>query len=113
MSDQFTGVTSSIGGNVIGITTFALENEGFPLFYRRFNSDDSVIVNLDTDTFKLEQHNFQSGQRLIYDVDKTDAAPNAVAQNTVPVGFSYPALSDTFDNPTTSFDSSSITFDTN
>ena len=113
VSDQFTGVTSSIGGNVIGITTFALENEGFPLFYRRFNSDDSVIVNLDTDTFKLEQHNFQSGQRLIYDVDKTDAAPNAVAQNTVPVGFSYPALSDTFDNPTTSFDSSSITFDTN
>ncbi len=113
VSSQFTGLTSSIGGGIVGLTTFKLETEGFPLFYREFAANDAVTVDLTTDTFKIEKHNFQSGQKLIYDVDKRDAAPNAEALNTVDVGFSYPTLPETFDSPVVSFDSSSTTFDTN
>ena len=113
VSSQFTGLTSSIGGGIVGLTTFKLETEGFPLFYREFAANDAVTVDLTTDTFKIEKHNFQSGQKLIYDVDKRDAAPNAEALNTVDVGFSYPTLPSTFDSPVVSFDSSSTTFDTN
>ena len=45
ISSQFTGITSSIGGQVVGLTTFSLKNKGFPLFYREF--DGGVEKNFD------------------------------------------------------------------
>jgi hypothetical protein len=51
------------GGSVVGLTTFKLKNKGTSLFKHAFtgSSIDSI-----TDTFTIINHNFQSGQELIY-----------------------------------------------
>lgn len=55
----------SIPGNkVIGRTTFDLKNNGVPLFYREFDSSDTDLI--ERSTFRLINHNFQTGQLLNY-----------------------------------------------
>jgi len=66
ISDQFTGFTTSLGGEIIGITSFKLKNNGTSLFYHLFDSYDLNIVDLDRDRFFIPNHNFQSGQKLKY-----------------------------------------------
>lgn len=51
------------GGSVVGLTTFKLTNKGTSLFKHEFSSSSIDIV---TDTFTITNHNFQSGQELIY-----------------------------------------------
>jgi len=51
------------GGSVVGLTTFKLKNKGTSLFKHEF-SGSSVDIN--TDTFTITNHNFQSGQELLY-----------------------------------------------
>ena len=53
----------SRGGSVVGLTTFKLTNRGTPLFKHEVSSSDVDIVN---DKFIIPNHNFQSGQELIY-----------------------------------------------
>ena len=54
------------GGSVVGLTTFKLKNKGTSLFKHVFNQS-----NIDplTDTFTIENHNYQSGQELLYSYD--------------------------------------------
>lgn len=66
ISSQFTGVTSTTGGEIIGLTTFKLKAKGSPLFYLPFDSGSSDVVNIDGDEFKIVNHNLQSGQKILY-----------------------------------------------
>ena len=54
-------------GQIVGLTTFKLTNKGTPLFKREFDSSNSSYLDLDNDCFVLSNHNFQTGQKLIYD----------------------------------------------
>ncbi len=51
------------GGSVVGLTTFKLTNKGTPLFKHEFSGSSIDII---TNTFTITNHNFQSGQELIY-----------------------------------------------
>jgi hypothetical protein len=51
------------GGSVVGLTTFKLKNKGTSLFKHQFNGNSVNIIN---DTITIQNHNFQSGQELIY-----------------------------------------------
>jgi len=51
------------GGAVVGLTTFKLKNKGISLFKHEFTSSS---IDVTTDTFTIPNHNFQSGQELIY-----------------------------------------------
>jgi len=51
------------GGGIVGLTTFKLKNNGTPLFKHQVSSNN---INSVTDTFIIPNHNFQSGQELIY-----------------------------------------------
>jgi len=51
------------GGSVVGLTTFKLKNKGTSLFKHEFSGSS---IDVFTDTFTIENHNFQSGQELIY-----------------------------------------------
>ena len=51
------------GGSVVGLTTFKLKNKGTSLFKHEFSGNEVDIVN---DKFIISNHNFQSGQELIY-----------------------------------------------
>jgi hypothetical protein len=51
------------GGSVVGLTTFKLRNNGTSLFKHEFSGNSIDIIN---DKFIIPNHNFQSGQELIY-----------------------------------------------
>ena len=56
----------SVGGIVVGLSTFKLTNKGTPLFKHTFDAS-SATVNLINDKFVIPNHNYQTGQELIYD----------------------------------------------
>lgn len=60
------------GNSLVGLSSFKLTNSigtsFYPLFYREFDSSNglSTTLYLDTDTFYIPNHNFQTGQNIIY-----------------------------------------------
>lgn len=68
------------GGQVVGLSTFKLKNKGTPLFKREFDSSSSIFVDLIDNCFILPNHNFQTGQQLIYDHGST--SPIGIATTT-------------------------------
>lgn len=70
-----TSVTESLNfyrrvpGDVqVGVTTFKLKNNGVPIFYREFDSSNGITTSVDliNDKFLISNHNFQTGQKIIY-----------------------------------------------
>jgi hypothetical protein len=112
ISDQFTGFTTSLGGRIIGETNFNLKNNGTPLFYREFSGISSTTVNLNLDLFNITNHNFQSGQKILYGIGITDSIPSASIETTVDSAFSY-NIPETFDTQILTFDSLDYTMDQN
>lgn len=59
------------GNSIVGIQSFKLKSSGIPLFYREFDSHNGIVtapsVDLENNKFKISNHNFQTGQRIIYD----------------------------------------------
>lgn len=113
ISSQFTGITSSIGGQIVGLTTFSLTNKGFPLFYREFDGSVETNFNIQSDRFIFENHNFQSGQVLKYVTKDVLRTPVGTATTFVENSFSYPTSTNTLDSPFDSYDSTLRTFDEN
>ena len=66
ISSQFTGITSTIGGEIVGLSSFKLKSSNIPLFYREFIGSASTVISLNEDKFTIPNHNFQSGQEIIY-----------------------------------------------
>ena len=58
----------SRGGSVVGLSTFKLKNKGTSLFKHVFSADASKIDVIDN-KFIIINHNYQSGQKLIYEND--------------------------------------------
>ncbi len=113
ISDNFTGYTTSIGGGIVGITTFDLRTKNTPLFYRQFDSSDDVIVKLPNNTFNFNNHNFQSGQKVNYELESALINPVGIVSTVVDEFFNYGPISDNFDSPIVTVDDTSYTFDSN
>lgn len=111
ISDQFTGISSDIGGTIVGLSTFKLKNRGDSLFYREFDSSDFNLVSVENNKFALNNHNYQSGQRVYYEVQESEINPEGRAITVVDLNYQPPAVSDNFDSPIFTFDSDTITFD--
>ena len=111
ISDQFTGFTTTTGGQIVGLSTFKLTNKNISLFYREFNASSPTTVNLVNNKFEFINHNFQSGQKLIYKLGSFNNVAIATATSVVDESFTYPPLSSYFDSPIYSFDSGNLTFD--
>ena len=112
ISDQFTGLTTTSGGRIVGITTFKLKNKGTPLFYHEFSGISTSTINLNIDSFNITNHNFQSGQKIYYGIGTTESTPISLVENTVDESFSY-VIPETFDSQILSFDSVNHTMDQN
>jgi hypothetical protein len=67
ISSQFNG-TLNISGSVVGLSTFKLKNKGTSLFKHVFGSQSSTI-DVVNNKFIIPNHNYQSGQKLIYEYD--------------------------------------------
>ena len=111
ISDQFTGISSDIGGTIVGLSTFKLKNKGDSLFYREFDSSDFNLVSVENNKFALTNHNYQTGQRVYYEVQETDIDPAGSAVTVVDVNYQAPTVSQNFDSPIFTFDSDQLSFD--
>ena len=93
------------GDRLIGISSFRLTSEGDPLFLREFDASNGITttINLTNDSFTLPNHNFQTGQKIIY---TPETAPyTSIASTTVDIAFGY--------SVETTFDSSAFSLDNN
>jgi len=60
------------GNSIVGLSSFKLTNSigtsFYPLFYKEFDSSNSITtsVNLSSQYFAIPNHNFQTGQNIIY-----------------------------------------------
>lgn len=49
-----------------GRTSFPLKHNKEPIFYKKFNAEDSLIVDLDNDTIFIKDHFFKTGESILY-----------------------------------------------
>lgn len=98
------GVTTSVvqnlnfyrripGDSIVGLSSFKLTNNGYPIFHREFDSSNGITttVDLSENKFIIPNHNFQTGQKIIYEPSKiVTEIFSASANTTVAVGFTYP-----------------------
>ena len=57
----------SLGGDVVGLSSFKLTNNGTSLFKHVFDSSSEDIIDITTGVFNIINHNYQTGQELVYD----------------------------------------------
>ena len=67
----------SLGGAVVGLSSFKLTNNGTSLFKHVFDSSDAEIIDVETNTFNIVNHNYQIGHELSYVVE--DGSPIGIA----------------------------------
>ena len=64
------------GNSIIGNKSFKLTSKETPLFYREFDSSDNNIVNIDGNIININNHNFQTGQKILYSAINPITATN-------------------------------------
>ena len=67
ISSQFTGVTTSVGGGIIGLSTFTLLNDSNTMLNHVF--DPNTAIDTSTGIITINDHNFHTGERLVYTQD--------------------------------------------
>lgn len=73
-----------LGAKNIGTREFKLTNNGNPLFYKEFDASNGITtsINLETNTFIVPNHNFQTGQKIVYE----SQTPEIIAVATTSIG---------------------------
>jgi len=101
------------GNSIVGSKSFKLTSNKTPIFYREFVSSASSIVNIDNDVINIPNHNFQTGQKILYSAVIADINPTGAATTLVENAFSY-SINKKFDDTIwASFDMTVFTFDSN
>jgi hypothetical protein len=103
------------GNTVVGSKSFKLTSKQTPLFYREFVSSASSVINIDNDIINIPNHNFQTGQKVLYSSVISDSGPAGAANTSVENTFAYNINKKFDDNSWSSFDMTinTITFDSN
>ena len=103
------------GNSIVGIKSFSLSSKGTPLFYRQFDSSSNSVVNIDSDIINLQNHNFQTGQKILYSSVISNLNPVGSATTLVENVFEYDINKKFDDTIWASFDMTiaEITFDSN
>jgi hypothetical protein len=101
------------GNTVIGNKSFKLTSNQTPLFYREFDSSVSSVVDISNDIITLSNHNFQTGQNILYTSIIGDLNPTGAATTSVDDAFDYGVNKKFDDTIWVSFDMTAFTFDSN
>ena len=64
ISTQFTGIVTSVGGGVIGTTSFNIFNAGDSLLHKEFNPSSGI--NTSNDQVTIPRHEFNTAEHLKY-----------------------------------------------
>ena len=101
------------GNSIVGIKSFSLTSNGTPLFYRQFDSSSDSIIDIPNDVINLPNHNFQTGQKILYSGAISNPIPAGAANTSVVNEFAYNINKKYDDTLWTSFDTTTVTFDSN
>ena len=63
ISNQFTGFTTTTGGDIVGLSTFQLRNDGNTLLHHIFNPTSDINSS---STITIPGHNFNTAEPLLY-----------------------------------------------
>jgi len=63
ISSQFTGISTTLGGQIVGLTSFSLLNNGNTLLYKIFNSSG---ITTSSSLITISDHEFNTGEMLKY-----------------------------------------------
>ena len=71
VSDQFNGITTSVGGDVVGLSTFSIDTTiggtRRSLFSHTFNPNTVIgTANSEKHSFNIPEHQFNTGEELTY-----------------------------------------------
>ena len=61
-----TGAYNAINGPRANRTNFIAQHDGVPIFRKTFNPGISTVLDLTNDTFNIDDHFFNTGERLVY-----------------------------------------------
>mgnify|MGYP003330398466 FL=1 len=67
ISPQFTGIGTTSSPLVVGLSSFRMTSNGQVLFTKTFDGSDSNVVSAGSSILRLNNHNFQTGERIKYD----------------------------------------------
>jgi hypothetical protein len=103
------------GNSIVGSKSFKLTSNKTPIFYREFDSFTSNVVKIDNDIINLSNHNFQTGQKILYSAAIANINPTGAATTSVADGAVYTINKRFSDTIWASFDMTidGITFDSN
>ena len=101
------------GNTVVGSKSFKITSNQTPLFYREFDSSASSVVDISSDIITLSNHNFQTGQNILYSSITEFTNPTGTATTSVDNAFDYGVNKKFDDTIWASFDMTAFTFDSN
>ena len=67
ISGQFTGIGTTTSALVVGLTTFKLTSNDVVLFNKVFDGSSSSVVSAGSSILRINNHNFQTGEKVVYD----------------------------------------------
>jgi len=105
------------GHSIVGKKSFELtsgnNSDKVSLYYREFDSSSTDVLKLDNNIIELKNHNFQTGQKILYEQNILDIEAVGSATTEVDNAFSY-NIPNTFDSESIMrFDMEIFTFDSN
>ena len=81
----------SQGGIIVGLSTFKLTNRGISLFKHTFDASSSSKVDVINNKFIIPNHNYQTGQELIYNYG--NGSPIGIATTSYVTGITSTLIS--------------------
>ena len=77
---QVTVNTPIVGGQIVGLSSFRLTSQSgaVPLFSNSFDPNDSTKVSVGSSIIRLNNHGFQTGERIKYDTGSGTYANNRI-----------------------------------
>jgi len=67
ISPQFTGFTTTLGGNIVGLSSFILKSNNQNLLTKSFDITNASVIGAGGSTIVINDHNFSTGEKLVYD----------------------------------------------
>jgi len=82
ISNQFTGIGTTTSAQYVGLTTFKLTSNDVVLFNKVFDPSDTGIISIGSSVVRINNHNFQTGEKIKYDPGDGIYGNNRIGINT-------------------------------
>ena len=69
ISPQFTGFTTTLGGSIVGLSSFRLKVNNQNLLTKSFNITNGSVIGAGGSTIIINGHDFSTGEKLFYDFE--------------------------------------------